>query len=377
MGRRQFGTIRKLPSGRWQARYRDQAGRAHAAPDTFATRADAGRWLAKAETELSRGQFVDPKVGRIRLEDWVTEYMAGAVHLRATTRATKRSGFDVHILPALGHLPLSAITPLDIRRFVERLNAQLAPSTVRSVYAVLRAALRAAVDADLLAVTPCRGVKLPPKRPTDKVFLTPEEVDTLAAAMNPAYRAMVYVAAYLGLRWSEVAGLRVGRVDLLRRTVTVAETAAQVGGFADVKSASGRRTIAMPPFLADMVAAHLAARGLTARDSKELLFVAVEGGRLHAANWHKRDWKKAVAASGLAVKFHGLRHTSVGLMVATGTHPKVIQQRLGHSSWTTTMDVYGHVLASVDDGVTDKLEELYAAARERHEGGTASVARRR
>lgn len=152
--------------------------------------------------------------------------------------------------------------------------------------------------------------------------------------------SMVYLAAYLGLRWSEVGGLRVKRIDLLRRTVTVAETAAQVGGFADVKSKSGRGPSPCPPFLADMLAAHLALRGLTAKYPEALLFVAPRGGRLHVANWHKREWKKAVERSGLELKFHGLRHTSVGLMVAAGTHPKVIQQRLGHSSWTTTMDIY-------------------------------------
>lgn len=375
MGRRQFGTIRKLPSGRWQARYRDQAGRSHTAPETFASKADAGRWLSKAETDQSRGQLVDPKLGRIKLSDWIDEYMTGAVHLRATTRYAKTCAFRVHIKPALGHIPLSALTPLDIRRFVERISQNLAPSTVDAVYTVLHAALNAAVDAELIAVTPCRGIKLPPKRPSEKKFLTPEEIDRLAAAMVPEYRPMIYIAAYLGLRWSEVAGLRVKRIDLLRRTMTVAETAAFVGGFADVKSKAGRRTIKMPDFLADMIAAHLAHRGLTAKDGDALLFVAQRGGRLYAANWHKRFWKTAVADSGLAVNYHGLRHTSVGLMVATGTHPKVIQQRLGHSSWSTTMDVYGHVLESVDDGLDEKLQAMFKAASERHGQGTTGAVR--
>jgi integrase len=134
---------------------------------------------------------------------------------------------------------------------------------------------------------------------------------------------MINVAAYLGLRWSEVAGLRVGRLDLVAAaTLTVAETNAYVGGFADVKSPAARRTIALAPFLAEMLAAHLARLGLTAADATALVFCAPDGGRLYANNWPRRVWQPAVAASGVAVMFHGLRHTSVGLMVVTGAHPK-------------------------------------------------------
>jgi len=265
---------------------------------------------------------------------------------------------------------MSAQHPLHIRRFVETLNATMAPSSVRSVYIVLRALLTSAVDAEVLAVSPCRAIRLPAQRPTAKAFLTPEAIDRLAAAVDPDYQPMIYLAAYLGLRWSEVAGLRVGRVDLRRATVSVAETNAYVGGFADVKSRSARRTIALPPFLAEMLAAHLTRRHLSPADTTALVFAAPAGGRLYANNWHRRVWAPAVAASGVGVTFHGLRHTSVGLMVATDTHPKVIQQRLGHSTWTTTMDIYGHVLPAVDDGVTTKLETLHTATRLNRPGST-------
>jgi integrase len=309
-------------SGRWQARYRDAAGVQHAGAATFATEADANRWLTTVEADLGEGRPVLPAKGRMVFAEWAEQYMAGAVHLRPTTRRAKRSSLDNHILPAFGSLPLVRITPLHVRRFVEALNTTLAPPSVRSVYIVLRAMLNAAVDAEMLMVSTCRGIKLPAERPTSKAFLTPEEIDRLAAEVRVDYQPMIYVAAYLGLRWSEVAGLRVGRLDLLAATLTVAETNAYVGGFADVKSPAARRTIALAPFLAEMLAAHLARRGLTAADATALVFCAPDGGRLYANNWHRRVWQPDVAASGVAVTFHGLRHTSVGLMVATGAHPK-------------------------------------------------------
>jgi integrase len=156
-----------------------------------------------------------------------------------------------------------------------------------------------------------------------------------------------------------VAGLRVGRLDLLRRSLTVCETAAQVGGFADVKTPASRRTLLVPPFLVDVLE-HLATCGLTQADSESLVFVGVRGGRLHASNWNRRDWGPATRKAGIpGFHFHWLRHTSVALMVEVGTHPRVIQERLGHSSWATTMDTYGHILAATDDGVTDRLDSMF------------------
>jgi integrase len=116
--------------------------------------------------------------------------------------------------------------------------AELSPATVRTNYGVLRAVLVAAVEADLIGRSPCRGIRLPIEdRRRAPRFLGAEELHRLAAAMPIDYWPMVYVAGVLGLRWSEVAGLRVGRVDFLRRSVSVVETVAEVEGrlvFADV-----------------------------------------------------------------------------------------------------------------------------------------------
>ena len=102
---------------------------------------------------------------------------------------------------------------MDIRALVENMAKQLAPATVRTDYGVLRAILSAAVDADLLPISPCRGVRLPAHARKEIRFLSADELERLADAMPAQYRAMTYLAGVLGLRWSEVAGLRVGRID--------------------------------------------------------------------------------------------------------------------------------------------------------------------
>ena len=138
------------------------------------------------------------------------------------------------------------------------------PTTVRTDYGVLRAILSAAVDADLLPVSPCRGVRLPAHVRKEIRFLSADELERLANAMPAQYRAMTYLAGVLGLRWSEVAGLRVGRIDFNRKTLEVAETCAEVSGkvvFAPVKTKSSRRTLNVPPFVLNMLDEHLKTRG--------------------------------------------------------------------------------------------------------------------
>src|ERR1051325_4637824 len=115
-----MGSIRKAPrSDRWEARYRDAVGAQRTR--TFARKGDAKAFLAAVETAVRRGEWRDPALARIRFCDWAEEYLAGAVHKRATTLAQDRHRLRKHILPVFGPMPLVAIRPLDVRRFVEQL----------------------------------------------------------------------------------------------------------------------------------------------------------------------------------------------------------------------------------------------------------------
>jgi hypothetical protein len=155
---------------------------------------------------------------------------------------------------------------------------------------------------------------------------------------------MVYVAATCGLRFSEVAGLRVGRVDTTGRRLRVLETAPQVGGDrAEPKTDAGRRTVPMPGVVAEMLDQHLERYELT-QNHDALVFTAERGGRLHAANWHKRAWMTARANAGFpSLRFHDLRHSAVPLWVSMGANLLQVSRWLGHSTVQITADVYGHL----------------------------------
>jgi integrase len=358
-----MGSVRRQPkTGNWEARYRDPLGRQRT--KTFRTKADARAFLASTATDLQRGQWIDPAGGRVAYKEWSDHYFATTVHKRATTEARDRVVNDKHFIPAIGTRALGSLTPLDARALVDDMAKRLAPSTVRTNYGVLRAILRAAVDADLIAQSPCRGVKLPVDS-RRRQFLSADELVGLADEMPDEYRPMIYLAGVLGLRWSEVAGLRVGRIDLQRRTLEIAETLAEVNGrviFAEPKTASSRRTLRLPEFLATMLGEHVAYRGDPGPEA--LVFVAPEGGPLRRTTFRTRVFNPAVRRAAIpAVTFHELRHTAAGLMIELGAHIEAIKQRLGHSTIRVTSDVYGSLIPAVDDALTDRFDARFRIAR--------------
>lgn len=113
--RRQFGRVRKLPSGRWQVRYPDGSGRDVPAPTTFASKGDTTRFLAQVQADLDRGQWRDPRLGQITFSAWAQQWLASNPAKRATTLARDESVLRTHFLPDLGTRHLADITPTHVR----------------------------------------------------------------------------------------------------------------------------------------------------------------------------------------------------------------------------------------------------------------------
>jgi enoyl-CoA hydratase/carnithine racemase len=152
--RRQWGSVRKLASGRYQARLPDGSP----APETFPTKADAGRWLSLAEADLVRGTFVHPSLNaNVTVAEWLQEWRAShSLHKRPTTLLRDESAIRRHLVPRLGDIQLAKLRQTDVQAFVADLRREVGPGTTRSIYGVMRAALNAAVNAELLARSPDR-----------------------------------------------------------------------------------------------------------------------------------------------------------------------------------------------------------------------------
>jgi len=223
---------------------------------------DAQRFLTEVENSKLRGTWTDPALGRVLFREWLAEWWSTTTNLRPSTRARDEMLLRRYALPRFGNQPLAAIRQREVRAWVADLAAtDLAPSTVRKTYHLLGKVLAAAVDAGMIAQSPCQRVPLPKIEREEMRFLTPPEIARLADAIRPSYRALVLVGAYGGLRIGELAGLRRSRVDLLRGTVEVAEIVTEVGGRLRVgppKTRASRRTVGLPRAVVEELAAHLA-----------------------------------------------------------------------------------------------------------------------
>ena len=351
-------------SGRraWQARWRDPAGQQRA--KNFDRKVDAERHLLAMETDKLRGRYTDPRLARTPLAEWMAEYQATRVNLGLQTRARDEATVRNHILPTFGSWVIGSIQPIYVAQWVADLDARgYAPATVRKAYQLLAAALDTAVESGLIGRSPCRGVKLPRIETCAEIrFLRAAEISLLAGTIDSRYSAMVLTAAYTGLRFSELRALRVDRFDALRRTIRVVASVVESRGqfyFEEPKSEASRRTVRVPPFLVEVLAAHLA----THSDGSGPIFSAPTGGPIRRSNFRRRIWLPAVEASvGRPCTFHDLRHSHAALLIAQGEHPKVIQERLGHASIKTTLDTYGHLFEGLDEAAADRLEVTFATA---------------
>ena len=352
-----MASIDKRANG-WKARWRTPLGESRS--KTFKRKADAEAHLTKVESAKLVGGYIDTSTERVTLADWWQRYCIDVTSRRATTVARDEAVMRRWWLSSLGNRRLAMITPAQVRSIVTAMTDKLQPSTVRTNLGVFRAVMSRAVEAELIARSPVRGIHLPAEHRDEPRFLSAEELHRLANAIPDEYRPMIFLAAVLTLRWSEVVGLRVGRIDFLRRTVSVVETMAEVEGkhmAAPPKSKASACTLSTPVELLDVLAGHLARTGRTRRD--QLVFTAPDGGPLRATNFRRRVWAPAIKATGLdGLTFHGLRHSAVGFMIAQNVSPRVIQRRTGHSSIRTTFDVYGRVLPEVDESVAIALGAL-------------------
>lgn len=384
MARRPFGGIRRLPSGRYHASYHHQTtGERIAASQTFATKADAGVWLSTVEADDLRGELLDPRLSRRLFADWSAEWLAG-LHLRPKTLVGYESTLRVHVVPVFGDRPVGAITYRDCKRFVDDLLRKgLAPGTVGEARKVLRLVLQEAMRADAIRRNPADALRIPRGRRDEMVFLTADELLTLAhhvahpprpdrhpEKLWPAYSLLVRLVGFTGLRAGELAALRVGRVNPLHGHLQVAESVGEVHGqlvYGPPKTYA-HRSVPIPAMLAAELDEHLATRPGTA---DAFVFTAPDGGPLRHSNFYRRFYRPAVGRAGLdpRTRYHDLRHTAAALMIGEGAHLLAVKERLGHSTIQVTADRYGHLFPSLEAALTDRLDATYAEAVARRTKG--------
>lgn len=354
---------RKLPSGRFQGQYRDAAGSTRTT-GTFHRKGDAQDAGDEQESRLRRGEWLDPDHNRLTVAQWAESWLPTKLDMRPSSFARLEGILTTHVLPAFGRMPLAAVSNLEVRRFVAgMLDKGSSPATARKTYSVFNQMMRAAVADRRIAFNPCADVPLPSAAVAEQRFLSRDEVALLADSIDERFRAFVLLAAYGGLRFGELAGLRRKRVDVLRARVTVAETLTDVNGvlrFGAPKTKRSRREVPLPRSIVRELDTHLGR--FVGAGADALVFTGPKGAALRRAGFRRSWWQPAVSATGLeGFKVHELRHTFVALWVDAGANVKEVSVRAGHSSVAFTLDHYGHLYEDRSDTLAERLDDLLNA----------------
>ncbi len=346
---------------RYEVRLRAPDGRERSR--TFRSKAEAKAYEAAELAKRARGEWIDPRQASIAFEDVAAEWLESNPAKRESTWVRDEMTLRLHLLPHFAKVPVGRIDRSSVQRWVNQHATTRAPRTVKRDFGVLRAVMAFAVERDLIARTPCRGTRLPAVEPVEAHLITSEELADLADGLG-GYGAMAFLGAVLGLRWGEVAGLRVGRLDLLRNELTVAEQIVRGKGGVSFpgppKSRAGRRTMAMPTWLSEMLAAHLHQRGLTAVDRDNRVFAWPSGAHLSYSAWRKH-WVRAVKAAGLPDRFgfHDLRRANATGLVTSGVDVRTAQSRLGHADVRMTLEVYARATSEADRAAAEAIGRLF------------------
>jgi integrase len=360
--RRRFGSVRQLPSGRYQVRYRGPDGLMRPADRTFDTAADANVWLTVTEAEMLRGEWIDPEAGRVPLGEYAAQWIVQRPRLAPRTVALYESLLKLHIAPDLGGVDLAALSPARVRSWrAKLLDRGVGSVTVAKAYRLLRAILNTAVDDELIRRNPCRIKGAGRENSSERSVVAIEQVYALADAVAPRWRALVLLAAFGGLRWGELAGLRRNRLDLDAGVVRVEVSVVDLDGLLTEGPPKwdSRRTVTLPAPVVDELRTHVerfAEKGRTGR-----VFVGAKGGTLRRSNFHAA-WREATKKADVpTLRFHDLRHVGNTLASNTGANLRELMARIGHASPQAAL-IYQHATAEWDRAIADALGEMIVQA---------------
>ena len=386
--------VRWRQDGRWQSDIFDTQRKAQ----RFSLDVeDAGnRWPAGWVPGVGYLENIGAPTGRTAFADFAERYLNTRTAVSSYQMARYRSA----IRRLAEHFPvIEEIDDQAVATWVRRMLAEgRAAKTIANYHGLLFPVCAYAVRKGLLAHNPCQDTQLPKRSAYDQdgepiaCFLERHEFELVADAMCApgAYlwrptqgpgrrrdkaqveacgvgfredRDLITLAVHTGLRWGEISALRVGDIDLSARWLAVKRAWKRNGAgewiIGPPKTRRSRRTISLPPSLVELLRPHV-----TGRRPDDYLFLNGNGGPIRQNSFYEDRWQRAVRLAqqrGLtkSPRFHDLRHSHVAWLVAGNTPLPKIQQRLGHESIQTTIDVYGGLLSYTDDQVDTVVESMF------------------
>ncbi len=335
------------------------------------TRREVQEKLNAALHEQKRGTLATgpQQLLKTYLENWLEQAYKPTVKLN--TYVQYRSVIRHHLVPAFGNIPVQKLTPEKIRAFYrQKIDEGSKPRTVGLIHAALHRALEDAVKQGLVARNVAKLVSPPRIDRYDAHTLTVEQAEKLLeAARGSRLDALLILALTTGMRRGELLALRWDDIDFKQGLVSVHRTMIRVGGYGYVegepKTRSSRRRIVLPGVALEALRVHwiqqeqIRVNAGEKWQDKGLVFCDRYGG-FFSPDMVLRRFDKLLDEAGLPhMRFHDLRHSAATILLVAGVHPKVVQERLGHSTIAMTLDVYSHVLPSMQQEAAGKIDDLF------------------
>lgn len=368
MGRRMFGSIRKLPSGKYQARYAvaERGGQVYSAPHTFQTIDDADTWLGREKTKLADGTWTPPKQAAVAQVEKVAitfeEYSKKVLARRKLGDRTREEYENMRerlMLPKFGKLPLTHITPSMVRDWYGTMHDT--PTQQANTYGLFKSILAEAIKDELLDKNPCNIEGGSQKHAAKEAeTITPDEFKKYLANVPDRFKAAYLLTFWCGLRSGEIRGLRRKDLDLKEGTVTIAQSVTKLVGkpitAKSTKTRAGTRIIYLPPKVTEELKAWIKNQPVMGQDA--YLFTARDGKTPLSDktfyNMHRRA-SKAIKRPGLTP--HGLRHSAATLSAQLGATTKELMEKFGWSDPAMAAR-YTHSTKQRQQELAEKLSNL-------------------
>jgi integrase len=367
------GSITKRKDGRWMARCTVYTANGPKRRHLYGrTRQQVAAKLTKAMADRDGGIELDPS--RVTVNEYLQRWLKDSVkgNVRPITFESYERLVRVHMVPALGHIKLKALSPAHLQGFYrDRLDAGLSPCTVQRLHAVIHRALKQALRWGLVPRNVSEATDPPTAQRKEIRPLTPEQVRTLLkTAQGDRLEALYVLAITTGLRQGELFGLKWEDFDLaagrlsVRRTLTTPKGGRRLG---PPKRSKSRRSVKLTARAVEALTAHRE-RQLKEREKLAELwqdhgfvFTTQVGTPLNRHNYFRRCFKPMLEKAGLphTVRFHDLRHTCATLLLSKNVNPKVVQELLGHANISQTMDTYSHVLPDMQERAASAMDDIF------------------
>ena len=341
------------------------------------TKKDTEKRLSELLSHIDNGSYIKPYKTTLAefLDRWLKDY--AYANLAPRTAEGYETIIRQHLIPKLGSIPLIRIKPEHIQKYYSETLANgrcdgkgaLSSLTVRHHHMTLHNALKCAVKWGLLVRNPADAIDAPRTTHTEMKVMSEDDLNMFLEVAKPTpYYSLFYLALFTGMRRSELLGLRWSDVDLLLCQLSVTRAMHRLRNgdivFRPPKTAKGRRIVSLSPSTALVLREHREGQetirllqGLRLRDN-DLVFSREDGSPL-VPNAVTSAWIRLVRRAGLeGIRLHDARHTHASLMLKQGVHPKIVQERLGHSTIAITLDTYSHVAPGLQEAAANRFDEV-------------------